>query len=172
MKHIKKLLVPSSTVLIFCLLILTGCEKSETADKETITYLHDIPEREHYASLPLMGTYWEFTGFADTRFGTVEIQSTFRRNRLTFVEDGSINGIISPNQVGGNYIAKPLNKLNISRFALVTYIGVDQNDIHYIEAMKKVSSYKISAKGLLLYYGKNTFLLFQPYRPHFLGLFR
>lgn len=162
MKHVKKLLVPISTVLILCLLILEGCKKSEAHDNGAITYLNSIPEREHYASLPLIGTYWEFSGFADTRFGTVEIQSTFRRNRLTFVEDGSISGIVSPNQVAGNYRIKPFNKLNISRFAPITYVAVDYNDTRYMKAMKKVSSYKISAKGLSLYYGKDTFLLFQP----------
>jgi len=162
MKHVKKLLVPSSTVLIFCLLILTGCEKSETADKETITYLHDIPEREHYASLPLMGTYWEFKGFADVRFGTIETPPINRKYRLSFIEDGLISGIVSPNQAGGNYTLKNPNKLTISRFAPITYVAVSSDDTRYIEAMKKVSSYQISTKGLILYYGKNTFLLFQP----------
>lgn len=108
-------------------------------------------------------------GFADEKTGNIRLASPFSTDTydtyiLTFEMDGLLDGITSTNRASGKYVfdENSTSNLQIPFFGPITYINELFDGRPYIEAMKKVNSYKISSKGLSLNYDDGKFLLFKP----------
>ncbi len=113
----------------------------------------------------LIGTTWKLVGFANAKRDSIELAQPSGKETylLTFKEHGSISGITSTNQAGGKFVLSDREGgLSIIEFTNLTEINELFDGRRYIDAMNKVSSYHISPKGLSLYYGKDTYLLFRP----------
>jgi hypothetical protein len=108
-------------------------------------------------------------GFADEKTGNIRLASPFSTDTfdiyiLTFEMDGLLDGTTSTNRASGKYVfgENSTSNLQIPFFGPITYINELFDGRPYIEAMKKVNSYKISSKGLSLNYDDGKFLLFKP----------
>lgn len=150
-ENIKKLTLLFAVSLILCLPMFGGCQKNEMNKRE-----------DNGSVLPLIGTTWKLVGFADTKHDSIDLAKPSGEDTylLSFKDDGSISGSTSTNQAGGVYVLTTLGKLSFVHFGPSTFINELFDGHRYIEAMNEVSSYQISAKGLSLYYGKDTYLLF------------
>lgn len=149
---------------ILFVLLLGGCQESETPLKPgAVVSLNRIPENPEYASLPLMGTKWKLIGFGDAKTDKIKLAEPYSQNSYIsiFMEDGELGGQTSTNIAYGRY-SLTNNLLLISNFSNITYINELFDGPLYIEVMNKVSSFKISSKGLSLSYEEGKFLLFKP----------
>lgn len=150
--------------LILFVPLLGGCQESEfPLEPGAVVSLNRIPENPEYTSLPLMGTKWKLLGFADEKTGNIKLAEPYSQNSyiLIFMEDGELGGQTSTNIAYGRY-SLTNNLLLISNFSNITEITEVFDGLLYIEVMNKVSSFKISSKGLNLYYEEGKFLLFKP----------
>jgi hypothetical protein len=150
--------------LILCVPLLAGCQDSETPlEPGSVVSLNRIPENPNYASLPLIGTKWKLIGFADEKTGNIRLAMPVSSDNYTliFERDGTLGGQTSTNIAYGRY-SLTNNLLLISNFSNITEINELFEGSLYIEVMNKVSSLKISSKGLSLNYDDGKFLLFKP----------
>jgi len=96
----------------------------------------------------------------------IRLTTPFRDKRYTllFKEKGVLEGFTSSNVVWTSYTLHPADKYNIdlSLFRPSTYAGETDEGYLYTDLMKKVYTYRISHKGLELYYDPQQYLLFQP----------
>lgn len=162
-KNFKALIYSISIALVLCLPIFGGCQKDKVDENGGVVLLSTLPENSEYSSLPLIGTQWKLLGFANLKYNTVRLAKPLVKGIyvFTFEEDGLISGYTSSNKAGGSFILTHARSMSIL-FGLETFVNEARDGLRYIEAMNKVSSYRISPKGLSLYYGKDTYLLFQP----------
>lgn len=81
---------------------------------------------------------------------------------ILFAEDGTFEGYASVNLGFGKFNYQPSQKISLAEFTLSTKAGEFPDGWFYIETMTEVSSYRISSKGLALYYDAQKYLLFKP----------
>ncbi|MBA4300338.1 MAG: hypothetical protein C0433_09610 [Cyclobacterium sp.] len=101
--------------------------------------------------------------FANGEAGEIKLAEPYSDDNfiLNFKESGEITGKTSTNEAYGEYSI--LNdQLLISSFTNVTEINELFDGRSYIEKMNKVRTFKMSSKGLHLFYDGSRFLLFQP----------
>ncbi|MCE7056993.1 hypothetical protein LZF95_20100 [Algoriphagus sp. AGSA1] len=154
--------------LVTLLVLITGvmvssCQESEDPLEPGATVsLNRIPENPAYTSLPLMGTQWKLLGFADEKTGKIRLVEPYSDDNfiLVFGESGTITGMTSTNEAYGEY-SMSNNQLLISSFGNATEINELFDGPLYIETMNKVVTFKMSPKGLHLFYDEEKFLLFQ-----------
>jgi hypothetical protein len=155
-------------VLLLCLPVLSGCQKNNLKDTDTIR-LKDVRENSAYASVPLIGTKWRLVGFVDERQKVIKLVARpddFRESFTVILkEDRTIEGRTSSNIAIGNYSfnTSTHNKIVINSFKAATEIGEIYDSEFYIECMRKVHEFKIDRRGLALMYDRSKYLLFQPY---------
>jgi hypothetical protein len=124
-------------------------------------------QSEKEETIPLIGTTWKLVGF-EAQAGTMKTAEPVGRQcyLLTFHQDGTLSGYISTNEARGVYeINTQTGALIIKNFGGMTEINELFDGNQYIECMKKVTSYNVSAKNLKLYYSPTEYLLFQPDEP-------
>ena len=153
--------------MAFFLMLLIGCQEEGLPDEEGAEVsLSRVPNNPGFASLPLIGTPWKLLGFVDKRTNKIKLATPFidKSYTLHFMEKGDMEGFTSNNIVWTTYSLHPADKngLDLSLFRPSTYAGETDEGYLYIELMKKVNSYRISNKGLELYYDSHLYLLFQP----------
>lgn len=122
----------------------------------------EITENPDYESLPLVSTKWKLIGFVDEKHEAIKFAEPFEGNTytLTFEEGGVLNGVTSTNQATGTYSLDG-NSLEVKSWAMTEINELFDGEL-YIESLNKVNSYKISQKGLMLYYGNKKYLLYKP----------
>lgn len=151
---------------VFLLPLLYGCQEESQPDEGTEISLHFVPKDAGYMRLPLIGTHWKLVGFVDGKTNKITWATPFRDKSYTllFKENGVLEGFTSNNVVWSTYTFHPANKndLDLSSFGPSTYAGESEEGYLYIELMKKVNSFRISTRGLELYYDPHQYLLFQP----------
>ncbi len=155
--------------LVTLLVLITGvmvssCQESEAPLEPGATVSLDrIPENPAYTSFPLVGTRWKLLGFADEKDGEIKLAEPHSDDNfiLVFAESGTIIGMTSTNEAYGEY-SMSNNQLLISSFGNATEINELFDGPLYIETMNKVVTFKMSPKGLHLFYDEEKFLLFQP----------
>lgn len=151
-------------LLLIIGVMVSSCQESETPLEpgETVS-LGRISEHPDYAFLPLMGTQWKLLGFADEKKGEIKLAEPYSDDNfvLVFGESGTITGMTSTNMAHGEYSISN-NQLLISGFSNATEANELFDGPLYIGTMNKVVTFKVSPKGLHLFYDEEKFLLFQP----------
>jgi len=151
--------------VVLLLPLLAGCQEEGLPDEEgaevSLIRVQDIPG---YASLPLVGSQWKLIGFVDGKRNRIRLAKPKGGESftITFQETGEIRGHTSTNAAFGKYSIGEDFELWISDFHNTTEIGEVFDGIYFIELMNKIYSYRISSKGLALYYDKDLYLLFLP----------
>ena len=151
----------------FLLPLLYGCQEESQPDEESGEIsLNFVATDMSYMGLPLIGTQWKLIGFADGKKNRIRLVTPFRDKSYTLhlKEKGELEGFTSSNVVWSTYSLHPTNEngLDLSLFGPSTYAGESEEGYLYIELMKKVNFYRISSRGLELYYDPQQYLLFQP----------
>lgn len=153
-------------VILLLLPLLYGCQEESQPDEGAEISLHFVPKDASYMRLPLIGTPWKLVGFVDGKKSRIKLATSFRDKSYTlnFKEKGILEGFTSSNVVWSTYSFHPAseNGLDLSSFGPSTYAGETEEGYLYIELMKKVNSFRISNRGLELYYDPRQYLLFQP----------
>jgi hypothetical protein len=153
-------------IAVFLLPLLYGCQEESQPDEGAEISLHFVPKDASYMRLPLIGTHWKLVGFVEGKTNKIKWATPFRDKSYTllFKEKGELEGFTSSNVVWSTYSLHPANKngLDLSSFGPSTYAMETEEGYLYIELMKKVNSYRISNRGLELYYDPRQYLLFQP----------
>lgn len=143
---------------------LSSCQESEVPlEPGSTVALNRIPENTSYTLLPIIGTRWKLLGFADEKTAEIRLAEPYSDDNfiLIFKDSGEITGKTSTNEAYGEYSI--LNdQLLISSFTNITEINELFDGPSYIEKMNKVRTFKMSSKGLYLFYDEGKFLLFQP----------
>ena len=153
--------------LVSILPLLTGCEEGGQPDEESAEIsLNFVSTDIRHASLPLIGTQWKLVGLVNGKTNKIKLVTPFRDKSYTllFKKNGELEGFTSSNVVWRTYSFHPAseNGLDLSSFGPSTYAGESEEGYLYIELMKKVNSFRISTRGLELYYDPQQYLLFQP----------
>ena len=153
--------------LVSILPLLTGCQEEGRPDGESAEIsLNFVPKDMGNTTLPLIGTQWKLIGFVDGKTNKIKWATPYRDKSYTlhFKEKGELEGFTSSNVVWSTYSFHPAieNGLDLSLFGPSTYAGESEEGYLYIELMKKVNSFRISTRGLELYYDPRQYLLFQP----------
>lgn len=154
----------------FCSAFLYGCSESEISAEGTVP-MSNIKDDDRYTSAPIINGTWLLTGFVDGKSNTIKLVDRKQVECtncyvITFKEDYKIEGYTIANHVMGQFqLLDDNEKMTIPSFGLMTYAGETEDGNHFIDAMKKVSAYSISSKGLALHYDKNKYLLFEPVDP-------
>lgn len=149
------------------LLLLYGCQEESQPDEESGEILLNFVATDmSYMGLPLIGTEWKLIGFVDGKKNKIRLVTPFRDKSYTlnFKENGALEGFTSSNVVWSTYSFHTANEngLDLSSFGPSTYAGESEEGYLYIKLMKKVNSFRISTRGLELYYDPQQYLLFQP----------
>ena len=148
-----------------CLLpLLYGCQEEGLPDEEGAEVsLTRVPTNPDYAFLPLIGTAWKLIGFVDKKKNRIRIVKAGDGDSFTqvFEDNGRFTGRASINQAQGEY-SMTKDHLSIQQYHLLTEAGESPDGYLYIAAMEKVFAYRISNRGLELYYDPQQYLLFQP----------
>ncbi len=151
--------------LVLPILLSLGCSKNEIKEDSHTIPLNQIADHPAYASLPLTSTLWQLAGFANARHQTIKLaepagEETFL---LAFEQNGVLSGSTSTNTAGGSYqLTDQENGLTVSAFSNITKINELFDGMQYIETMNDVFLYRLSPKGLCLFYTKDDYLLFHP----------
>jgi len=142
--------------------LMTGCNKHEPGTN-MIVPIHEIPAIPYYASLPLTGTPWKLIGFGDDFAHNIKLAQPYSEKSftITFLENGFLSGVTSTNSAQGTYEILPENMIKTT-FGTMTMINESPDGRVYLDALKKVYSYQISTRGLILRYETNDYLLFKP----------
>ena len=148
-----------------CLLpLLYGCQEEGLPDEEGAEVsLNRVPNNHDFASLPLIGTQWKLVGFVDKKKNRIRLVKAGDGDTFTqvFEDNGRFTGRASINQAQGEY-SMTKDHLSIQQYHLLTEAGESPDGYLYIAAMEKVFAYRISNRGLELYYDPRQYLLFQP----------
>lgn len=149
--------------LIFCTSLIGGCQKGEPDGETMWMPLSKIPENPVYRSLPLTGIQWKLIGFANQRTNAIKLAESARENSYTllFEEDGYISGHTSTNIASGKFETNN-STIFIAVFGTNTFVNEWYDGEPFIDAMKKVSTFEMSSRGLMLHYEEDKFLLFKP----------
>ena len=150
--------------IIFLLPLLYGCQEEGLPDEEGAEVsLKRVPDNPGYASLPLIGTQWKLVGFVDGKKTRIRLVKAGDGDSFTqvFEDNGRFTGRASINQAQGEY-SMTKDHLSIQQYHLLTEAGESPDGYLYIAAMEKVFAYRISRRGLELYYDPQQYLLFQP----------
>lgn len=154
--------------MLLLLPLLFGCQEESQPDEGAEMSLNFVPTDMSHASLPLIGTQWKLVGFVNGAKNKIRLAMPNGEDTylLVFDEDGGISGRTSTNTATGKYsIDSASNRITISEFTHLTKINELFDGKYYIDVMNKVSSVKLSAQGLELYYDNSNYLLFQPLMP-------
>lgn len=153
------------TLLVLVIAMMAfSCQESEAPLEPGKTVsLSRISGNEAYTSLPLVGTRWQLLGFADEKDGEIRLAESYLDDSYTLVfgETGTITGMTSTNTAHGEYSLSN-SQLVISSFSNATEINELFDGPLYIETMNQVTAFKMTSKGLRLFYEGGKFLLFQP----------
>jgi hypothetical protein len=153
--------------VMFLLPLLYGCQEEGQPDEESGEIsLNFVATDISYISLPLIGTPWKLVGFVDGKKNRIKLMTPFRDKSYTlnFKENGALEGFTSSNIVFTAYSFHTANEngLDLSLFGPSTFAGETDEGYLYTDLMKQVNSYRISSRGLELYYDPQQYLLFQP----------
>lgn len=153
-------------VAVFVLPLLYSCQEENQPDEGAEISLNFVSKDLSNMDLPLIGTPWKLVGFVDGKKSRIKLATPFRDKSYTlnFKEKGILEGFTSSNVVWSTYSFHPAseNGLDLSLFRPSTYAGETEEGYLYTELMKQVNSYRISSRGLELYYDPQQYLLFQP----------
>ena len=132
-------------ISLFLLIGCVGCEK----------------EKEELVPTKLYGA-WKLIGFVSTADNTLreaEPKDCEECYTITFLNDGTITGHTSTNELWGQYRITGRN-LNFIQLG-----GTEINELfdgrNYVEALYKVNRFEIISNQLKLYYGDTDYLLFK-----------
>lgn len=117
--------------------------------------LNQVPDNLSDTSVSLEDKQWKLVGFRDDRRNTVKLAEPYGEDTylLTFNKNGEINGRTSTNTAAGKYSLNSNRRtLVISQFNHLTKINELFDGRYYIESMNQVFTFKLSSKGLALYY--------------------
>lgn len=158
-----------ATNTVFLLLVLMAmagaCKDKDTLDQAPgiAISLAKIPDNPDYISLPIIGTKWKLIGFVDSGANTIKLAEPSEGDTYTliFEENGTVSGVTSTNQATGTYTLDGQG-LHITTWGM-TYINELYDGPLYLKAINKVYSYQLSAKGLILNYKPQQYLLYKPF---------
>lgn len=149
---------------VFLMPLLYSCQEEGLPDEEGVEVsLKRVPTNPSYASLPLIGPEWKLIGFVDEKKNRIRLVKAGDGDSFTqvFEDDGLFTGRASINRAQGEY-SMTKDHLSIQQYHLLTEAGESPDGYLYIAAMEKVFAYRISRRGLELYYDPQQYLLFQP----------
>lgn len=154
-------------ILIMILSVFGACQKEGGLDEEGMIDLKDIPENPEYANLSLIGTTWKLIGFGNESTGKLkpaEPEDCEKCYKISFNDNGEIWGQSIVNFVNGSFSFEQNTDRVFKEFSFgqMTYAGEFHDGGLFIDAMKGVSKYDITTRGLLLYYSSREYLLFEP----------
>lgn len=150
--------------IIFLLPLMGGCQEEGLPDEEGAEVsLKGVPTNPSYASVPLIGTEWKLVGFVDGKKNRIRLVKAGDGDSFTqvFEDNGRFTGRASINLAQGEY-SMTTDHLSIQKYHLLTEAGESPDGYLYIAAMEKVFAYRISLRGLELFYDPQKYLLFQP----------
>lgn len=150
-------------ILALSLVFVSGCHTPEIEDKEEIPEgwksLDEIADNPAYTSLQLTGIRWRLIGFASEEKNIIRpvASSTYV---IYFRVDGLIGGNIYVSKVSGTYSSNGANLQMEVSLERVTEHDADAD--LYMDALNDVHTYKVTEKGLQMYYGEDQqYLLFK-----------
>jgi len=152
-------------ILALSLVFVSGCHTPEIDDKEEIPKgwksLDEIADNPAYQSLSLTGIRWRLIGFANEEKNIIRPIVASVPYVVYFRIDNLIGGHIYVRDLAGTYF---LDGDNLQAYLEIieegSEYGMDDAD-SFIEAMNNVHTYKVTEKGLQLYYGDQQYLLFK-----------